>query len=58
MSDGVDALVHAPQAPIAEPALDAPAIDAGREQLLSGDAAVLAGRDVRGRVEEGSHVEP
>jgi hypothetical protein len=54
--DRVDAAMHATQASVAEPSLDAPGVHAGRQQLRPADPAVLAGRDPRRRVEQSPHV--
>ena len=51
MTDRVHADVHAPQADIRDPAVDAAAVDAGGEELRASDAAVLARRDPREDVE-------
>jgi hypothetical protein len=51
MPDRIDTAVHPPQPAVRQPALDALAIHARRDQLRSGDASMLAAGDSRGRVE-------
>ena len=55
VADRVDAPVHPQQPAIGQPAVDALAVDAGREQLPARDAAVLGARDARRELERSAH---
>jgi hypothetical protein len=50
VTDRVDPGVHPPQPPVADPPVDALAVDASRDQLVAGDPSVLPRRNPRNDV--------